>query len=171
MSDTDGSDPAPGGWQPPPPPPPPPSYGQSDPPPYSSPSSGQPPYGQAQQPSYGQPYGQPAPNYGYQPYGPPPQTEGSAVGALIASILSWVFCPIIPAIVALVLIPGAKRKIDASQGRLTGESLLTAAKWIAWINIGLWGLMIVGFGILIVLGAATSTDTTSDFSFGAVVTG
>ena len=172
MSDTDGSDPAPGGWQPPPPPPPPPSYGQSDPPPYSSPSYGQPPYGQAQQPSYGQPYGQPAPNYGYQPYGPPPQTEGSAVGALIASILSWVFCPIIPAIVALVLIPGAKRKIDTSQGRLTGESLLTAAKWIAWINIALWGLMIVGFGILIVLGAAFSPDTTtSDFSLGAVVTG
>lgn len=141
-------------WQPPPPPPPPPPYGQPQP---------QPPYGQP--PQYGQ-----AP-YGYQAYGPPPQTEGSAIGALVASILAWVVCPIIPAIVALVMIPGAKRKIEASQGRLTGESLLTAAKWISWINIGLWGLMIVGFGILIVIGAATSNETTSDFSLGAVVLG
>lgn len=174
MSDNDAGS-GPSSWEPPPPPPPPPPYGQSDPPPHSSPSYGQPPYGQqqqppqyGQQPPYGQPYGQ-QPTYGYQPYGPPPQTEGSAVGALVASIISWVVCPIIPAIVALVMIPGAKRKIEGSQGRLTGEGLLTAAKWISWINLALWGLMIVGFGILIAIGAATSTDTSSDFSLGGVV--
>jgi len=167
MSENDAGSAGPGGWAPPPPPPPPPppSYGQSDPPPYSSPSYGQPPYGQQQQPPYGQPpYAQQP--YGYQPYGPPPQTEGSAVGALVASIISWVLCPIIPAIVALALVPGAKRKIEGSGGRLTGEGLLTAAKWISWINIALWGLMIVGFGILIAIGASTSTDTSSDFSVG-----
>ena len=165
---------------PPPPPPPPPSYGQSDPPPYSSPSYGQPPYGQQQQPQYGQqpsygqqpPYGQPQygqqpPAYGYQPYGPPPTNEGSAVGALVASIVSWMICPIIPAIVALVMIPNAKRKIDSSGGRLTGEGLLTAAKWIAWSNIAIWGLMIIGFVLIGVIGAATSTDSSSDFSLGA----
>lgn len=165
MSDTDGSDPNAGAWQPPPPPPPPPPpYGPSDSPPYSSPSYGQPPYGQQQPPQYGQ-----QPNYGYQPYGPPPQTEGSAVGALVASIISWVMCPIIPAIVALVMIPGAKRKIDASQGRLTGEGLLTAAKWISWINLAMYGLLIIGVGILIAIGAATSTDTSSDFSVGLLL--
>lgn len=178
MSDNDAGSTGPGGWEPPPPPPPPPTYGQSDPPPYSSPSYGQPPYGE-QQPQYGQPpygqqpaygaqqYGQP-PYYGYQPYGPPPKTEGSAVGALVASIISWMICPIIPAIVALVMIPGAKRKIDGSGGRLTGDGLLTAAKWISWINIALWGLMIVGFGILIAIGASTSSDTSTDFSLGVV---
>ena len=161
----------PGAPPPPPPsygtPPPPPPYGQSDPPPYSSTSYGQPPYGQ--QPQYGQPpYGQ-QPPYGYQQYGTPPQTEGTAIGALIASILAWVFCPLIPAIVALVMIPGAKRKIDSSGGRLTGDGLLTAAKWISWINIGFYVLLIVGFGVLIAIGVATSPDSSSDFSLGTVV--
>lgn len=173
MSDNDAGSSGPGGWEPPPPPPPPPPpYGHSDPPPYGSTSAGQPPYGQQPQaPQYGQPaYGQQAP-YGYQAYGPPPQTEGTAIGALIASILSWVLCPLIPAIVALVMIPGAKRKIDSSGGRLTGDGLLTAAKWISWINIGLWALMIVGFGVLIAIGVATSPDSSSDFSLGTVFAG
>jgi hypothetical protein len=174
MSDNDASGRGPGGWEPPPPPPPPPPYGQSDPPPYGSSSYGQPPYGQPAAPPYGQPaygqqptYGQ-AP-YGYQPYATPPQTEGTAIGALIASILAWVFCPLIPAIVALVMIPGAKRKIDGSGGRLTGDGLLTAAKWISWINIGFYVLMIVGFVLLFAIGVTTSSDSSSDFSFGAVV--
>jgi hypothetical protein len=175
----EGSDPTPTpGWEPPPPPPPPPPYGQ---PPYEPPQ--QPPYGQQpgdgqpQQPGYG--YGQPQqPGYGYgQPQPPaygygyaPPQTEGTAVGALIASILAWVVCPLIPAIVALVLIPGARRKIDQSNGRLTGEGLLTAAKWIAWINVALWAVLIVGFIVLVIIGAATSTSTSTDFSLGSAFT-
>ena len=98
----------------------------------------------------------------------PPQTEGSAIGALIASILAWMVCPIIPAVVALVLIPGAKRKIDASGGRLTGEGLLTAAKWIAWINIALYGAVAVLIAVAVVIGAiADTSSTSSDFSLGA----
>lgn len=151
MSDNDAGSSGPGGWEPPPPPPPPPPYGQQPQPP----QYGQPPYGQQ-------------PPYGYQAYGPPAQTEGSAVGALVASILAWVVCPLIPAIVALVMIPGAKRKIDASGGRLTGDGLLTAAKWISWINIALWALMIVGFGLLFAIGVTTSSDSSTDFSLGAV---
>ena len=164
----DGSDPTPTGWQPPPPPPP---YGQQPQPPYGQqPGYGQQPpaYGQ-QPPAYGQQppaYGQPQPYGGY-PYPTPPQTEGTAVGALIASILAWVVCPLVPAIVALVLVPGAKRKIDASQGRLTGEGLLTAAKWISWINIALWAVLLVGFLVLIAIGVATDSSTSSnDFSLG-----
>ncbi len=124
------------------PPPPPPGYGQ---------------------PSYG---GQAQPPYGYQAY-TAPQTEGTAVGALVAAILSWVACPIVPAIVALVLVPNARRKIEASQGRLTGEGLLTAAKWVAIINIGFWVLLFGGALLLAVLGMATSTTTTTDFSLGS----
>ncbi len=147
-------------WATPPPPPPPPPYGQPPTAPYGQPPTagyGQPP---------GAPYGQPAYG-GYQPYAAP-QTEGSAVGALVASILSFVVCPIIPAIVALVMIPGAKRKIEASGGRLTGDGLLTAAKWVSLANIALWGLMIIGFIVLIIIGAATSGDSTSDFSLGVL---
>ncbi len=148
------------------PPPPPPSYEDQPAPPYQQPygqPNGQyPPYGQ--QSGYGLP---PAYGYGYQPYSAP-QTEGSAIAALIASIVSYVFCPVIPAIVALVLIPGARRKIDGSGGRLTGLGMLRAAKWIAWINIVLVVLAIVGGIALIALGGA-STDTSSDFSVGVVL--
>jgi hypothetical protein len=133
-------------------------YGQPPQPPY-----GQPAYGQ---PTYGQPaYGQPAYGYGY---APPPQTEGTAIGALIASIVSWMVCPVIPAIVALVMIPGAKRKIDESGGRLTGEGMLTAAKWVSWINIVFYGLLLVLIIVLVVIGVASgsTSSTTSDFSLG-----
>ena len=154
-------------WRPPPPPAPP--YGGSDPPPYGQappppPAYGQPPtytpYGNPQQPAYGGGYGYPM---------APPQTEGTAIGALIASIVAWMVCPVIPAIVALVMIPGAKRKIDQSQGRLTGEGLLTAAKWVAWINIAFYGLLAVLFLVLIVIGVlAESSSTSSEFSLGAL---
>lgn len=40
--------------------------------------------------------------------------------ALVLAIGSFVVSPLIPAIVALVLAPGAKRDIGASGGRLTG---------------------------------------------------
>lgn len=121
-----------------------------------------PPYGSA-------PYGTPPPyggaGYGYQPY-MPPQTEGSAVAALICSIVSFVICPVIPAIAALVIAPGARRKIDASNGRLTGLGLLTAAKWVSWINIVLWIGFTLLFIVLIVVGAMSDTSGSSDFSVG-----
>ena len=160
---------------PPPPPPPPPDDAWRPPPPsgggYGRPD--QPPYGQPPAPPYAQGpplgYGQP-PTWGQQqPYGypMPAQTEGTAIGALIASILSWMFCPVIPAIVALAMIPSAKRKIDESQGRLTGEGLLTAAKWVSWANIAFYGLL-VGLVILLIIGGviADTSSTSSDFSFG-----
>ena len=146
-------------WQPPPPPPPPPPpYAPAPPPPppgaptYTGPTYGEPP-------AYGQ-----APAYGYQAYAAP-TTEGSATGALVASILSFVVCPVVPAIVALAMIPSARRKIQSSGGRLTGESLLTAAKWISIIHLALVALAVVAILAIIVLGASTSTTTTSDFSF------
>lgn len=138
--------PPPPGWQPPQQeaPPPPPPYGAA-------------PYGA--QPQYG------GAGYGYQPY-LPPQTEGSAVAALVCSIVSFVICPVIPAIAALVIAPGARRKIDASNGRLTGLGLLTAAKWVSWINIVLWIGFALLFVVLIVIGAMTDTSGSSDFSVG-----
>jgi hypothetical protein len=122
------------GEAPPPPPPPPGQYGA--PPPGQYGGRGQ--YGAP--PPVGQ-YGAPQP-YGYGA----PQNEGLAVGALVLSIVSWVFCPIIPAIVALVLASQAKAKIEASGGRLTGLGLCTAAKIISWIHLGL-----VSVGVLVVV--------------------
>jgi hypothetical protein len=95
-------------------------------------------------PGYGS-YG-PPPGYGASPVGPPPmaphwapppQTSGTAIAALVLACCSWVVFPLIPAIVGLVLASNAQRDIDASGGRLTGDGLLTATRWIAWLNIGL----------------------------------
>lgn len=141
----------------PPPKQPPPNWGP--PPPY-----GYPP----QPPPYGYP---PPPPYGYappSPYGTPPrtQTEGTAITALLLAIVSFPLsftCGIgvIGVIVSLALTPSARRKIEASGGRLTGESMLTAAKIVAWINIGLTALVLVLIGV----GAAAGwwDDDPSDY--------
>ena len=47
------------------------------------------------------------------------------------------------AIVALVLAASAQKEIAAGQGRVQGQGLVTAAKIISWINIGLWGAIVV----------------------------
>ncbi|MGH9049058.1 MAG: DUF4190 domain-containing protein, partial [Acidimicrobiia bacterium] len=130
---------------PPPPPPPPPST--------PPPSAGGPP-GWQQPPPARQ---QPAPGYATAP-----QTEGTAVAALVLAIASFVVCPLVPAIVALVLAHTAQQKIDASGGRLTGDSLNTAARIIAWIHIG---LVVVGVVAVIVVAATVGFDSNDDDDF------
>lgn len=114
----------PGSGPPPPPGPPPPGWGQPPP------------------PAYG---------YGYQPpqynYAPQPRTDGTAIAALVLSIASFVVCPFIPAVVALALCPSSRRKIAESRGVLTGEGMLTAAKVVSWVNIGLCALFVVFIGV------------------------
>jgi hypothetical protein len=75
--------------------------------------------------------------------------------ALILAIASFVVCPVIPAIVALVLGSNAKKKIAMSGGALTGDGLVTAATIVAWVNIGLAALAIVGIVLLAVFGNTT----------------
>lgn len=79
--------------------------------------------------------------------------------ALVCAIASWVALPLFPAIAALVVGSSARRDIDASGGRLTGEGLVTAARVIAWINLGLCALaavVVVGILALAVGGAGFS---------------
>lgn len=121
------------------PPPPPPSQ-----PPQQPPGPPQQPYG-----------GYPAPM-------PMPQTSNDAVIALVLSLLSWAVCPVVLAIVALVFASGAKKKIEASNGWVTGEGLVTAAKIIAWINIAVWVLGGIFFLIVMVIGIANSEITYND---------
>ncbi|MDP8976589.1 MAG: hypothetical protein M3N28_09570 [Actinomycetota bacterium] len=124
----------PGGWQPGPPPP--------------SPSQGYPP---------------PPGGYGGYSQRPTPQTEGTAITVLVLAIASFVICPVIPAVVALFMCPGARRKIEGSGGALTGEGLVTAAKIISWVNLGLWGaglLLVIVVGIL----GAVFSDSSDEFS-------
>ena len=86
-------------------------------------------------------------------YGPTPQTSNSAIAALVLSIVSWVICPIIPAIIALVFANKAEKEIAVSNGWVTGGGLVTASKIVAWINIGLYAAL-VAIGVLVLVLAA-----------------
>jgi hypothetical protein len=134
----------------------------NDPPPPPPPPGGPDPYGQQPQPpSYG---GPPPPAYGgypQQPYGyggyQQQETESSAVVALVLAIASFVVCPVIPAVVALVLANNADTAIQASGGRKTGEGLTKAARIVAWINIGLTvGVLVIVILIAVIAAAAGS---------------
>lgn len=86
-------------------------------------------------------------------YGPTPQNSSSAIVALVLSIASWVVCPVIPAIVALVFASKADREIAVSNGWVTGAGMVTASKIVAWINIGLYAAL-AAIGVLVVVLAA-----------------
>jgi hypothetical protein len=80
-----------------------------------------------------------------------------------------VVCPVVLAVAALVVASQSNRAIDASGGRLEGRGMNTATKWIAWLNIVLMTLLIVGSIILVVVLAANGefnsvvTDGPTDF--------
>mgnify|MGYP006287893535 FL=1 len=98
------------------------------------------------------------------------QTSTNAVIALVLAIASWVgwgLCPIIGplalAIVALVLSSNALKEIRAGAGRVTGEGLVTAARIVAWVNIGVTAAAVVIGAFFLVLalvaGALNNTGT------------
>ena len=96
------------------------------------------------------------PAYGWGPPAPAPVTDGTAVVALVLSILSWVLLPVILAIVALILAGSASRQIQASAGARSGQGLVTAARWVAWINL-LVAAMVVAFVAAFVVAIAIAS--------------
>jgi hypothetical protein len=88
-----------------------------------------------------------------------PQTDGGAIAALILAIVSFVFIPLIPAIIALVLANSSDRKIAESGGRLTGETLNRVARIVSWINIGIWIAVTVLVIIIIIVAVASSESS------------
>lgn len=136
----------------------------------------------SQQPAqpYGQSYGgmppvagPPAGTYGYQPgYGggpaqAVPDTSTNAIVAFVLAICSWLVCPIVLAIVALVFASNAKKEIAASNGWKTGSGFVTAAKWIAWINLIVVPVFIVIYIVFIVLiiGASSTYNPAGNNTF------
>ena len=87
-------------------------------------------------------------------------TSTYAIVGLILSIVSWVLCPIVPAIVALVLAAKSTQEIEASGGRVDGTGLNTATRVISWLNIGLIGgaiaIALVITLVALVIAAASS---------------
>lgn len=102
----------------------------------------------------GQGFGQrPYPPPGYPPYGyyPAPETHSKAIGAVVAAIASYFTCPVVLAIVALMLARDSAMEIATSGGRFTGTGFNEVARVLAWINIALYG------GALLVLLAVRSS--------------
>jgi len=150
-----------GAVPPPPIPPPPPVW-----PAHAAGDAGQgaavpPAYPPAPGYAYPPPPGYPAQGYAYPApgYAPAPTTSTNAIVGLVLAITSWIVCPIILAIVALVLAKKSGEEIAASQGRVGGGGLNTATKILSWINIGLYAaiLVIVGAAFLIALVAGAAS--------------
>ena len=59
------------------------------------------------------------------------------------------------AIVALVLARSAEREIQSSNGLKTGEGLVRAARWIAWIHL-LVVAMIIAFAAAFIVAVAVA---------------
>lgn len=93
-----------------------------------------------------------------------PTTSTNAIVGLVLAIVSWVVCPIIAAIVALVLAHSSDKEIKASGGMVGGAGLNTATRIIAWINIGVSivaGLVIAAlaaFGVIFSANVAATLD-------------
>jgi hypothetical protein len=89
------------------------------------------------------------------------RTSMNAVIGLILAIVSWVVCPIIAAIAALVLARSSDKEIKASGGTVDGSGLNTATRIIAWLNIGVSivaGIVVV---VLVALGVIFSANVAS----------
>ena len=67
-------------------------------------------------------------------------------------------CPVVPAIIALVLAGNAQRNIDASGGALDGEGLVKAARVISWVHLALAALVLVVVILGVVVAASSSSS-------------
>ena len=66
------------------------------------------------------------------------------MAALIVAIASFVVCPGIAAIIALALAGSAKRSILRSGGAREGLGIVLAARIIAWANLAVLTLVVIG---------------------------
>jgi hypothetical protein len=136
--------------EPPSPPPEPNPYQPGDP--SQPPQPPQPPYSQPGQ--YQQPYGA---GYGQAQPAATATTSNDAIVALVLALCAWFVCPLVLAVIALVFAGKAKRTIEASNGWVTGDGMVTAARVIAWINIGLT-LVALAFVVVVLIAAAVSSS-------------
>jgi hypothetical protein len=99
------------------------------------------------------------------PLPPPPymfrETSTTAIISLIFGILSYLFIPLIGAIVAVVLGTMARREIAASNGRLTGDGLAQAGLILGWIQITVILLVAAAVVGMLILGISAFGHTVS----------
>jgi hypothetical protein len=102
-------------------------------------------------PGYQGPPGYPGYGVGYGgPY--PPQAaknEPLSVWSLVLGIISYVVCPLVAAIPAIITGGRAKKAIDRSGGMKTGRGMAQAGQILGWINVvlSIAGGIIIGIGV------------------------
>lgn len=99
---------------------------------------------------------------------PPPPTSGgmnmnaggsagtNAIIALVAGILSYIFCPFILGIVAWIMGKGELGKIDRGESSEAGRTFAKIGMWLGIINVVLSILFGLVYVLIIVLAIATS---------------
>ena len=97
--------------------------------------------------AYGQPAAPAAPQYGY--VSSPPKND-LAVWSLITGILSYVMCPILLGVAAIIT--GTMGRRAADEGLADNRGMATAGLILGWVNIALSVLGIVLFFVLLSAG-------------------
>lgn len=90
---------------------------------------------------------------------PPPGTQitnGTAIASLVLSLVGLFMIPIIPSIAAIALGRSARTEIEASAGAQGGEGIARAGEVMGWIGVAFYGLVIVGFIALVIIGLSMS---------------
>jgi hypothetical protein len=110
------------------------------------------PYAQQGQHSAPTPYGQPggptgAPQYGYSQT--PPKND-LGVWALVTGILSYVFCPLLLGIAAIIT--GTMSRRAADEGLANNRGMGTAGLILGWINVALVVVAIIFFVVALAVG-------------------
>ncbi|MFI2488594.1 DUF4190 domain-containing protein [Promicromonospora kroppenstedtii] len=110
------------------------------------------PYAQHGQHSAPTPYGEPggpatAPQYGYSQT--PPKND-LGVWALVTGILSYVFCPLLLGIAAIIT--GTMSRRAADEGLANNRGMGTAGLILGWINVALVVVGIIFFVIALAVG-------------------
>lgn len=124
------------------------SLGAEQPPAVSAGPDANAPYGQPGVSSpYDQPGASPVTQYGYAPS--PPKND-LAVWSLVTGILSYVMCPLVLGIAAIVT--GTMSRRAADEGLANNRGMGTAGLILGWINVALVALGIVFFVIAIAAG-------------------
>jgi hypothetical protein len=114
---------------------------------------------------FGAPPPPPPPNMSSPP--PPPPAGGMNMGsggsagtnaiiALVAGILSYIFCPFILGIVAWIMGKGELGKIDRGESSEAGRTLAKIGMWLGIVNVILSVLFGLVYVLIIVLAIATS---------------
>jgi hypothetical protein len=97
---------------------------------------------------------------------PPPSSGGmntggsagtNAIIALVAGILSYVFCPFIMGIVAWIMGKGELGKIDRGESSEAGRTMAKIGMWLGIVNVALSVLFGLVYLLIIVLALATGS--------------